>query len=160
MDAEQAWQSALGQLQIEMPRAAFDTWVRDTRLVTYEDGRFVIGARSAYARDWLARRLSSTVTRLLMGRMNRSVEVEFVDDKAGTAAPTKSNPVTGLLKWTESMTLPSGLRRMKFEQCGQIPDMDVIWEKYVPKDGRHICCYAWMDENEIGHVYLAWKEKK
>jgi len=29
MDAEQAWQSALGQLQMEMPKASFDTWVRE-----------------------------------------------------------------------------------------------------------------------------------
>jgi len=38
MDAEQAWQSALGQLQMEMPKASFDTWVRDTQVTSYEDG--------------------------------------------------------------------------------------------------------------------------
>ena len=77
MDAEQAWQSALGQLQMEMPKASFDTWVRDTRMVSYEDELFTIGVRNAYAREWLESRLSSTVTRLLMGMMNRSVEVKF-----------------------------------------------------------------------------------
>jgi len=78
MDAEQAWQSALGQLQMEMPKASFDTWVRDTQLVSYENGLFVIGVRNAYGRDWLESRLSSSVTRLLMGIMNRSVDVRFV----------------------------------------------------------------------------------
>jgi len=78
MDAEQAWQSALGQLQMEMPKASFDTWVRDTQLVSYENGLFVIGIRNAYAREWLESRLSSSVTRLLMGIMNRSVDVRFV----------------------------------------------------------------------------------
>ena len=78
MNAEQAWQSALGQLQMEMPKASFDTWVRDTRIVSYDEGRFSIGVRNAYARDWLESRLSSTVTRLLMGMMNRSVDVQFV----------------------------------------------------------------------------------
>lgn len=77
---DQAWQSALGQLQMEMPRASFDTWVRDTRLVTYDDGQFSIGVRNAYARDWLESRLTSTVTRLLMGIMNRNVSVAFVVD--------------------------------------------------------------------------------
>jgi hypothetical protein len=81
MDAEQAWQSALGQLQMEMPKASFDTWVRDTRVVSYEDGKFVIGVRNSYARDWLDSRLSSTVNRLLMGMMNQSVDVEFVIDE-------------------------------------------------------------------------------
>ncbi len=78
MDAVQAWQSALGQLQMEMPKASFDTWVRDTQINSYENGLFTIAVRNAYARDWLESRLSSTVTRLLMGIMNRSVDVSFV----------------------------------------------------------------------------------
>src|SRR5512136_1281592 len=78
MDAAQAWQSALGQLQMEMPKASFDTWVRDTRIASYVDGLFTVTVRNAYARDWLESRLSSTVRRLLMGIMNRSVEVAFV----------------------------------------------------------------------------------
>jgi len=78
MDAVQAWQSALGQLQMEMPKASFDTWVRDTQIDSYEDGLFTIAVRNAYARDWLESRLSSTVTRLLMGIMNRNVNVTFV----------------------------------------------------------------------------------
>ena len=77
MKAAQAWQAALGQLQMEMPKAAFDTWVRDAELISYEDGSFIIGVQNAYARDWLEGRLSSTITRLLTGIMNRTVEVRF-----------------------------------------------------------------------------------
>ena len=83
MDAEQAWQSALGQLQMEMPKASFDTWVRDTQIYSYDEGVFTIGVRNAYVRDWLESRLSSTVTRLLMGIMNRAVNVAFVVDANG-----------------------------------------------------------------------------
>jgi chromosomal replication initiator protein len=78
MRAEQAWQAALGQLQMDMQKAAFDTWVRDAELVSYEDGVFIVGVKNAYARDWLADRLSSTVTRILTGVMGRSVEVRFI----------------------------------------------------------------------------------
>lgn len=78
MDAEQAWQSALGQLQMEMPKASFDTWVRDTRVVGYEDGIFTVAVQNAYARDWLESRLASTAARLLMGMMNCWVDVRFV----------------------------------------------------------------------------------
>lgn len=78
MKAEQAWQATVGQLQLEMPKAAFNTWVRDTELLSYEDGSFVVGVHNAYARDWLESRLSSTVKRLLVGMMNRSVEVRFI----------------------------------------------------------------------------------
>src|SRR5512146_2448058 len=78
MNAEQAWQSVLGQLQMEMPRASFDTWVRDTRPISYQDGTLTVGVRNAYARDWLESRLASTVSRLLVGIMRGSVNVDFV----------------------------------------------------------------------------------
>ena len=57
MNAEHAWQSVLGQLQMEMPRASFDTWVRDTKPVSYDAGIMTVAVRNAYARDWLDSRL-------------------------------------------------------------------------------------------------------
>ena len=78
MNAERIWDAALGQLQLEMPRAAFDTWVRDAELLTHEDGTFIIGVQNAYARDWLEDRLRSTVTRVLSSVTGRSSEVRFI----------------------------------------------------------------------------------
>lgn len=78
MTAKQAWESVLGQLQTEMPRASFDTWVRDSQAVRYHGNTLFIGVHNAYARDWLESRLASTVSRLLVGIMNASVDVEFV----------------------------------------------------------------------------------
>ena len=87
MKAEQAWQAALGQLQMEMPKASFDTWARNAALVAYEDGEFVVGVPNAYARDWLEGRLTNTVNRLLTGMMNRTSAVRFIvwqNNAAGT----------------------------------------------------------------------------
>ncbi|MEI7988513.1 MAG: chromosomal replication initiator protein DnaA [Chloroflexota bacterium] len=78
MRADQAWQAAIGQLQLEMNKANFETWVRNAEMVSYEDGEFIVGVKNAYARDWLTERLSSTVTRILTGIMNRTVRVNFV----------------------------------------------------------------------------------
>jgi chromosomal replication initiator protein len=78
MKPEQAWQAAQGQIQLEMPKAAYDTWVRDAQYFSYEDGTFVISVQNAYARDWLASRLASTTVRILTGMMNRTVEVRFI----------------------------------------------------------------------------------
>jgi chromosomal replication initiator protein len=101
MKAEQAWQAALGQLQIDMPKASFDTWVRDAELVAYEDNVFIIGVPNAYARDWLESRLSSTVSRLLTGIMNRTVSPRFIvwQGEIETSEPEAALP-------EESVVLP------------------------------------------------------
>lgn len=97
MEAAQAWQATLGQLQMEMPKAAFDTWVRDAELISYEDGAFTIGVANAYARDWLKDRLAGTITRLLTGIMNRSVALRFTvwsQKTAVTEAQVAEKPIT------------------------------------------------------------------
>ena len=92
MNAEQAWQSVLGQLQMEMPRASFDTWVRDTRPVSYEKGVLTVGVHNAYARDWLESRLASTVARLLIGILNSNVSVDFVVSQTDENPASTSDP--------------------------------------------------------------------
>ena len=85
MNAEQAWQAVLTQLQMEMPRASYDTWVRDTRPVAYENGALVVGVRNAYARDWLESRLAPSITRILIETLNSNVTVQFVVSQSGEA---------------------------------------------------------------------------
>ncbi len=78
MQAERLWQAALGQLQVEMPRAKFETWIRDAELLSYEDGEFVVGVRNAFARDWLDDRMRPTIKQVLGGIAGRTVDVRFV----------------------------------------------------------------------------------
>ena len=91
MEGKQAWQAALGQLQMEMPKAAFDTWVRDAELISFTDNVFQIGVHNAYARDWLDSRLKSTITKLLTGTLNRPVDISF-EVKYVAGQDTKKKP--------------------------------------------------------------------
>ena len=87
MNAEQAWQAVLGQLQMDMPKASYDTWVRNADIVSYEDNVYFIGVPNAYARDWLESRLSSKIKRLLSGILNRTVSLRFIVWQAGADQP-------------------------------------------------------------------------
>lgn len=78
MDSQQAWQATLGQLQMEMSKASFDTWVRSAEMISHKQDTFTIGVPNAYARDWLESRLSTTVNRLLTGIMGSPQAVNFV----------------------------------------------------------------------------------
>jgi len=78
MNAEHAWQAALGELQLQLTKATFDTWVRNTHVISCEDGTFVIGAHSAYAKDWLENRLLTTIKRTLIGIVGQTVDIRFI----------------------------------------------------------------------------------
>ena len=104
MKADQAWQAVLGQLQLDMPKASFDTWVRNTEIVSYEDNVFIVGVPNTYARDWLESRLSSKINRLLCGILNRTVNIRFILWQAGSEQPT-----TEVTPQVEEAELPSNL---------------------------------------------------
>ena len=72
------WQAALGELKLQMPRATFDTWVKDTSVVQQENNEYVIGVPNAYAKDWLENRLSAMMKRALANVTGQSVELKFV----------------------------------------------------------------------------------
>ena len=78
MEASQAWQATLGQLQMELPKATYDTWVRDTKFIKHQDETFFIGVQNTYARDWLENRLTSTASRLLTGIMDVPQQINFI----------------------------------------------------------------------------------
>lgn len=88
MNAEQAWQAVLGQLQMEMPRSSFETWVRDTAVLRLENGILTIGVRNAYARDWLENRLQESAAALLAAQLNQAVQLRFVVAGSASASET------------------------------------------------------------------------
>jgi chromosomal replication initiator protein len=77
MNPAQAWQAALGELQLQMTRATFDTWVKETSVFSYEDGLFVLAVRSNFAKEWLENRLMGLIKRTLGNIMGRSIDVRF-----------------------------------------------------------------------------------
>ena len=75
---EKAWQAAIANLQMDMSRATFETWVKPAHLEDFKDNTFVIGCMNSYGRDWLADRLTTTLDRFLSGVMNRDIQVRFI----------------------------------------------------------------------------------
>jgi chromosomal replication initiator protein len=78
MNAHDIWHATLGELQLQMTRATFDTWVRPTHAINYQDGAMVVGVHSPYAKEWLENRLNTTIQRTVTGIVGKSVEVRYV----------------------------------------------------------------------------------
>ncbi len=78
MTSDQVWPAVLGELELQMTQATFDTWLRDTRLLKRENGLYVIGVKSGYAKDWLENRLLGTIKRTMARHIGKTVEIKFV----------------------------------------------------------------------------------
>jgi hypothetical protein len=68
------WDVVRGELQMEMDKGEFDTWVRNIRLVKVEGGEFVFETSNSYARDWLEEHLESRLAKKLAPLIAREGE--------------------------------------------------------------------------------------
>lgn len=78
MNAELAWKATLGELELQMTKATFNTWLKEARLLAYDEDEYVIGVPNDYAKDWLDNRLSETIVRTLSTVAAKAVSVRFV----------------------------------------------------------------------------------
>jgi hypothetical protein len=94
------WQATLNELELQMTKATFVTWVRPAELMAWEsrdDGndavrtRVVLGTPNEYVKDWLENRLNTPIQRTLSGIAGSPVAVEFevCDQFAGQDSPTR-----------------------------------------------------------------------
>jgi chromosomal replication initiator protein len=86
--AAATWTATLGQLELAVTRANFDTWLRDTVGLRHEPGRFVVGAQSDFATEWLATRLRPLVARTLARVLGAAIDVAFEVVRPHAEAPT------------------------------------------------------------------------
>ncbi len=92
MDTDQVWQATLGQLQLQMTRATFDTWIKDTHIVSQDSDKLVIGTKNAFAKDWLENRLFSTISRTVAHVLGRAVNIQFTVDHVSVEAIDQQSP--------------------------------------------------------------------
>jgi len=95
MDAKHVWRAALGELQVSLSPANFETWLRDTQLVDVDDNRFRVSVPNGFAKDWLENRYRSLISQTLARIVGYSVQVEFVvrPPAEGEAPPKSDSPV-------------------------------------------------------------------
>lgn len=75
-EAQNTWSSILEDLQLQMTRATYDTWLRGTRVVATEGDTWTVYVRHAYAMDWLNARLRPVIDRTV-ARHAPGIRVEF-----------------------------------------------------------------------------------
>jgi chromosomal replication initiator protein len=89
MRPEEAWQSAIGEIEVSIGRGNYTTWMKSARLVTYEDGQFVIGVPNGYVKEWMENRMAGQLKKILGDRMGRGVDVSFMVHTPTTVTATQ-----------------------------------------------------------------------
>ena len=91
--ARETWEAAKGGLQVQISRANFNTWIKDSVGLSHRGQQFVVGTPSSFAREWLDKHCRSLVTKVLISILGEQVEVQFeVCSGREPGAPARESP--------------------------------------------------------------------
>lgn len=82
--AVEIWNTALMELQLQMTKATFDTWVKPAFAISYDRERaeLVIGVRNLYAKQWLENRLYGMIERTVQHVVGIATQIKFTQVSA------------------------------------------------------------------------------
>jgi len=75
--ADRIWETALGQLQLQVTRPNFDTWLKDTVGLHTENGSFIVGTPSDFVSEWLTAKMGPVIAKTVSAIVGRSVSLQF-----------------------------------------------------------------------------------
>ncbi len=88
-EARQVWEAALGALELQVTRANYQTWLKSTVGISLNGNQMVVGVPSAFAKEWLEKRLLHLIQKTLLSLLGRPVEVQFLVNPSSKSGETE-----------------------------------------------------------------------
>ena len=76
-DARSLWAAVLADLQLQLPRPTFDTWLKPTAGVAFQGNRFIVVAPTPFAVEWLERRMFHALQSTLERAAGRGLQLQL-----------------------------------------------------------------------------------
>lgn len=75
--AHSIWEAVLGDLQLQVPRPSFETWLKGTSGLSLSKERFVVSTPSAFVAEMLEQRMYSLINQTIERTLGTKVELSF-----------------------------------------------------------------------------------
>ncbi len=113
--AQEIWEAALGELQVQVTRSYYRTWLEKTTGLSYEDDQFVVGVPNAFVAEYLNQNQRSLIEKTLIGLTRPDIKLTFrvVTARETTAAAPTVRPA-GLARYTFDSFVVSNSNRLAY----------------------------------------------
>ena len=95
MEFEQIWQTALGEIEIQISKPNFATWLKNSRLLDKQEGVVLVGLPNNFAKEWVENKYQKIILNALRNLDQGTKKVQFTVHNSNAApatlAPQKRN---------------------------------------------------------------------
>jgi chromosomal replication initiator protein len=96
LSAREVWRAALGELQLQLDRPIFETWLKQTEGVNFDNSRFVVAVPTPFAIAWLERRMYQNIQKTVEKVTGHILDIQF-QVSSGEPVPVAAGPCGALL---------------------------------------------------------------
>ncbi len=75
--AQEIWEAALGELQLQINKPNYQTWLQETEGIEFRDGHFYIGTPNTFVAEYLEKNQRSLIEKTLIGLVKSKVVAHF-----------------------------------------------------------------------------------
>jgi len=75
--AQEIWEAALGELQVQVSKPNYRTWLEKTIGLSYQDNQFVIGVPNTFVAEYLSKNQRCLIEKTLIDLTHRDIDVVF-----------------------------------------------------------------------------------
>ena len=73
----EVWRAVLGELQLQLPRPTFETWLKQTEGVSCDGSSFVVEVPTPFTVAWLERRMYQSIQKTVEKITQQSMDIQF-----------------------------------------------------------------------------------
>src|SRR3989339_355862 len=93
MNNDQLWQAVLGEIELNLSKANFTTWFKNTFVSSYENNEVIVCVPNTFTKAWLEKKYHNQISEALGNIVNEKIQKIFYKVEV-----RKTNPVGDLLK--------------------------------------------------------------
>lgn len=101
------WEEVLSQLQVELSRPTFETWIKPAQAQTLSDRALVISTPNPFARNWVQKHYAGTITQVVNNILGKAIELQVTVVPDGDNASAALLPMAEVNWPTAAPTLPA-----------------------------------------------------
>jgi chromosomal replication initiator protein len=90
MNNQQLWQAILGNLEVSLSRANFNTWFKNTTIVERGESHIIVGVPTAFTQDWISKKYHQDLLKALKNIAPEIREIKYQvgqQPKEGSTTP-------------------------------------------------------------------------
>ena len=99
VSTREVWRAVLGELQMQLPRPTFETWLKQTEAVSCDGTSFVVEVPTTFAVEWLERRMYQSIQKTVEKITQQPLDIQF---RVKNGTKHHPNGANGPVQETES----------------------------------------------------------